>query len=155
MEAKLLMASSPVFHSAPHVSNSRPNYLLPLKAMQSNSFACLNSSLPKKPNLSVQAASTSIGYKHSNPFALTCWVLWFSMFVLLWICWLFCFLWDFYVYAAFVLFFFFPGNWHAFIFSVHVLSNYANCSVTPIHINCIDCAKILFWNRIPVLDCFG
>ncbi|KAM1015420.1 hypothetical protein COP1_045290 [Malus domestica] len=61
MEAKLLMASSPATLSAPHVSNSRPNYLLPLKAMQSNSFACLNYSLPKKPNLSVQAASTSIG----------------------------------------------------------------------------------------------
>ncbi|KAM1009703.1 hypothetical protein ACFX13_045963 [Malus domestica] len=57
MEAKLLMASSPATLSAPHVSNSRPNYLLPLKAMQSKSFACLNSSLPKKPNLSVQAAS--------------------------------------------------------------------------------------------------
>ncbi|KAM1511983.1 hypothetical protein ACFX1Z_023596 [Malus domestica] len=61
METKLLMASSPAALSAPHVSNSRPNYLFPLKAMQSNSFACLNSSLPKKPNLSVQAASTSIG----------------------------------------------------------------------------------------------
>ncbi|CAN6708569.1 unnamed protein product [Malus baccata var. baccata] len=61
MEAKLLMASSPAALSAPHVSNSRPNYLFPLKAMQSNSFACLNSSLTKKPNLSVQAASTSIG----------------------------------------------------------------------------------------------
>ncbi|KAM0955232.1 hypothetical protein EV1_023397 [Malus domestica] len=61
MEAKLLMTSSPAALSAPHVSNSRPNYLFPLKAMQSNSFACLNSSLTKKPNLSVQAASTSIG----------------------------------------------------------------------------------------------
>ncbi|KAM1358109.1 hypothetical protein TB1_044397 [Malus domestica] len=61
MEAKLLMASSPATLSSPHVSSSRPNYLLPLKAMKSNSFACLSSSLPKKQNLSVQAASTSIG----------------------------------------------------------------------------------------------
>ncbi|KAL6287808.1 hypothetical protein ACE6H2_012198 [Prunus campanulata] len=61
MEAKLLMASSHATLSVPHASNSRLNHILPLKAMQSNSFTCLNSGLPKKGTLSVQASATSIG----------------------------------------------------------------------------------------------
>ncbi|BFG26620.1 hypothetical protein CerSpe_128940 [Prunus speciosa] len=61
MEAKMLMASSPATLSVPHASNSRINHILPLKAMQSDSFTCLNSGLPKKGTLSAQASATSIG----------------------------------------------------------------------------------------------